>query len=195
MRLPNLTPDEMTPGQRELSERITKRRGHTRGPYVAWLHSPGMADRAEALAAYARYECSLSQKLRELSILVTARFWDAQYSWNSHFGKAIAAGIDADAVKAIAEKRQPQFTADDERVFFNFSMEILEKHFVSEETFKEALGLFGNEGIVDIIGCIGNFSMLAMLLNSLQVDLQLDREPPFPDILGFARVKPFAREV
>lgn len=44
-------------------------------------------------------------------------------------------------------------------------------------------------GLVDIIGCLGNFSMLAMLLNTFQVDLQ-PVEPPFPDVRGFARVPP-----
>ena len=188
MRLPNLSPHDMTPRQRELSDRITQRRGHTRGPYIVWLYSPGMADRAEALAAYARYECSLPKKLREFSILITARFWDAQYSWNSHVGKAIEAGISAETVQAITEKRRPQFSMDDERVFFNFTMEILENHFVSDATFKEAQAMFGNEGLVDILGCTGNFSMLAMLLNTFQVDLQAARTPPFPDIQGFERV-------
>jgi hypothetical protein len=31
--------------------------------------------------------------------------------------------------------------------------------------------------------------MLAMLLNAFQVDLQ-DVEPPYPDVRGFARVRP-----
>lgn len=188
MRLPNLRPEDMTQQQRELSDRITQRRGHTRGPYIAWLYSPGMADRAEALAAYARYECSLSRKLREFSILVTARFWDAQYSWNSHVDKAIASGIAPEIVEAIAEKRPPDFSADDERVFYKFSMEMLENHFVSDDTFREAQAIFGNEGLVDIVGCIGNFSMLAMLLNTFQVDLQPGRKPPFPDIRGYGKV-------
>lgn len=188
MRLPSLTPETMTPQQRELSERITQRRGHTRGPYIAWLYSPGMADRAEALAAYARYECSLPQKLREFSILLTARFWDAQYSWNSHVDKAVAAGIAPEIVEAIAGNQTPRFKADDERVFYQFSMEMLENHFVSEETFRQAQAIFGNEGLVDIVGCIGNFSMLAMLLNTFQVDLQPGRRPPFPDVRGFGKV-------
>lgn len=194
MRLPDLSPEQMTPRQRELSDRITKRRGHTRGPYVAWLHSPGMADPAEALAAYARYECSLSRKLREFSILITARFWDAQYSWNSHVGKAVEAGIDAETVRAIAEKRRPQFKAEDERVFFAFSMEMLEQHFVSDETYRAAQAMFGNEGLVDIVGCIGNFSMLAMLLNTFQVDLQPGAVPPFPDVSGFGKTSTIERE-
>ena len=59
---------------------------------------------------------------------------------------------------------------------------------VSDETFAEAHELFGNQGVVDIIGTLGNFSMLAMLLNACQVDLQPGRTPPFPDVRGHQRV-------
>jgi 4-carboxymuconolactone decarboxylase len=57
---------------------------------------------------------------------------------------------------------------------------------VSDETFAAGLAEFGEAGLVDLIGCLGNFSMLAMLLNTFQVDLQ-DVEPPYPDVHGFAR--------
>jgi len=68
-----------------------------------------------------------------------------------------------------------------------FSTEILGEHFVSDATFTVALEELGEQGVVDLIGSLGNFSMLAMLLNTFQVDLQ-DVEPPFPDVRGFARV-------
>jgi 4-carboxymuconolactone decarboxylase len=35
---------------------------------------------------------------------------------------------------------------------------------------------------------LGNFSMLAMLLNTFQVDLKPGDEPPFPDVQGFQKV-------
>ena len=46
---------------------------------------------------------------------------------------------------------------------------------------------WASRGSFDLIGCLGNFAMLAMLLNTFQVDLQ-PVEPPFPDVRGFARV-------
>jgi predicted NUDIX family NTP pyrophosphohydrolase len=58
---------------------------------------------------------------------------------------------------------------------------------VCDETFALALAEFGEQGLVDIIGSLGNYSMLAMLLNTFQVDLQAV-EPPFPDVRGYAKV-------
>jgi len=190
MRLPKLPYEELSQRQQRVHDSITSKRGKLSGPYLVWLHSPELCDRVHALSSYLRWECSLPEKLREFAILITARFWDAQYSWNAHVDKAIAAGISPEVVQAIAEKRSPLFHADDERVFYDFFMELLTDHFVTDKTFTQAQALFGNSGVVDLIACVGYFSMLAMCLNSAQVDLQADRAPPYPDVLGYTRITP-----
>ena len=91
MRLPALT--AMSPRQQEISDRITSRPGGTRGPFLAWLRSPELCEKVEALGAYCRFESSLDPRLRELSLLIAARHWDAQYSWNAHIGQAVDSGV------------------------------------------------------------------------------------------------------
>jgi 4-carboxymuconolactone decarboxylase len=184
MRLPKLT--ELSPRQQEISDRITARRGGTRGPFLVWLRSPELCERVEALGAYCRFESSLDLRLSELSLLVAARFRDAQYSWNAHVRKAIDAGVSEEALKALANREEPDFGRQDEQALYQFSKEILQDHFVSDETFAAALRELGEQGLVDLIGCLGNFSMLAMLLNAFQVDLQ-DVQPPYPDVRGYAK--------
>ena len=185
MRLPKLT--DLSPRQQEISDRITSRRGGTRGPFLVWLRSPELCEKVEALGAFCRFESSLDPRLRELSLLIAARHWDAQYSWNAHVGKAADLGVSRESLTALAERREPHFTSKDEDVVYRFSSEILDDHFVSDATFAEALAELGEQGIVDLIGSLGNFSMLAMLLNACQVDLQAV-EPPFPDVRGYAKV-------
>jgi 4-carboxymuconolactone decarboxylase len=185
MRLPKLT--DLSPRQQEISDRITSRRGGTRGPFLVWLRSPELCEKVEALGAYCRFESSLDPRLRELSLLIAARHWDAQYSWNAHVGKAADLGVSRDSLTALAEHREPHFTSKDEDIVYRFSSEILGDHFISDVTFAEALEELGEQGVVDLIGSLGNFSMLAMLLNACQVDLQAV-DPPFPDVRGYAKV-------
>jgi 4-carboxymuconolactone decarboxylase len=187
-RLPRLGPEELSPEQKALSDRIAGKRGQTRGPFLMWLHSPGLGDKVEALGAYVRFESSLDLRLRELVLLVCARHFDAQYSWNAHVVKAADAGIDAEALQRLARKDPPAFAPRDEAVMYAFCTELLEEHFVSDETFAAALELFGNEGVVDIVGSMGNFSMLAFCLNAFEVDLQPDRSAPFADVGDYRRV-------
>jgi 4-carboxymuconolactone decarboxylase len=185
MRLPKLT--DLSPRQQEISDRITSRRGGTRGPFLVWLRSPELCEKVEALGAYCRFESSLDPRLRELSLLIAARHWDAQYSWNAHVGKAADLGVSRDSLTALAEHREPHFTSKDEDIVYRFSSEILGDHFISDVTFAGALEELGEQGVVDLIGSLGNFSMLAMLLNACQVDLQAV-DPPFPDVRGYAKV-------
>jgi 4-carboxymuconolactone decarboxylase len=193
VRLPKLTPETMTPRQKELSDRISGKRGGTRGPFLVWLHSPELCDRVEALGAFARFESSLDLSLRELILLIAARNFDAQYSWNAHIDKCVAAGVSREALEQLARKERPDFGGhQDQEVIYKFCTELLEDHFVTDATFADALELFDSQGCVDIIGTLGNYSMLAFCLNAFQVDLQPDREPPYPDIRGYGHVAPVA---
>ena len=186
MRLGPLT--ELSPEQAELSARITARRGGTRGPFLVWLRSPQLCERVESLGAYCRFESALPLNLRELSLLIAARHFDAQYSWNAHIDKAVEAGVDRDAIGRLARGEKPGFPDPDAELLHRFATQVLEDHFVDDETFAAGLERFGDQGLVDLIGSLGNFSMLAMLLNTFQVDLQPDREPPFPDVRGYRRI-------
>lgn len=187
MRLPKLRYEELTPRQEEVYDKHVGRRDYVRGPYDVWLHSPELFEKVSALSNYMRFDCALPVKLREFGILVTARYWDAQYSWNAHVDKARAAGIPEDVIRDLAAGKRPNFKADDERVYYDFAMEALENHFVSEKTFNEARALFGERALVDLIGSVGYFSMLQICLNSAEVDLQPDREPPFANVRGYKR--------
>jgi 4-carboxymuconolactone decarboxylase len=188
MRLPKLKYEQLTPRQREAHDNHAAKRDRVSGPYNVWLHSPELMDKVSPLSNYMRWDAALPEKLREFGILVTARYWDAQYSWNAHVDKARASGIPDAVIAALAKGETPQFEADDERVYYTFAMEILRNHFVKEETFAAARKIFGDKGVVDLIGSVGYFSMLQICLNSAEVDLQTDREPPFPDVRGHRKV-------
>ena len=188
MRLPTLKREELTDRQKQSFDKHCERRNYVAGPYNVWLHTPELMDKVSPLSNYFRFDCNLPVKLREFGILVTARYWDAQFSWNAHVDKAREAGIPDDVIRDLAAKKKPSFKAEDERVYYEFAMEVLENHFVSQKTFDEAKRVFGTTALVDVIGSVGYFSMLQICLNSAEVDLQKDREPPFADVRGYAKV-------
>jgi 4-carboxymuconolactone decarboxylase len=188
MRLEKIDPADWTDRQREVGERIAGRRGAVRGPFQAWIQSPDACERVEALGAYVRFESSLPLRLRELSLLIAARHFDAQYSWNAHVDKTVESGIARSAIEAIAHRETPSFDNAEDQAFYDFCNELLTNHFVSDDTFARALDHFGAAGLVDTVASLGNFTMLGMCLNAFEVDLQPEREPPFPDVRGYAKV-------
>jgi len=186
MRLPALT--ELTPRQQEVSDAIAAKRGATRGPFLIWLRSPELAEKVDALGAYCRFDSRINERLRELSLLIAARHFDARYSWNAHHKKAIEAGVSAESIAQLAGNQAPRFAHADEQLLHELATQVLRDHFVDQATFDAALAEWGEAGLVDIIGCLGNFSMLAMLLNVFQVELKPGDPEPFPDVRGFAKV-------
>ena len=116
MRLPALT--ELTPRQQEISDAIAAKRGATRGPFLIWLRSPELAGKVDALGAYCRFDASINERLRELSLLIAARHFDAQYSWNAHHKKAIEAGVSAESIKELANNEVPHFAHADEQLLY-----------------------------------------------------------------------------
>jgi 4-carboxymuconolactone decarboxylase len=190
MRIDALAEADMTARQRELSARITARRGAVRGPYRVWLRSPELCERVEALGAFVRFESSLPERLRLLTLLIAGREFDAQYSWNAHVGQARDAGIPADVIDAIAAGRTPHFPDPDDQLFWEFCTTVLREHFVSDELYAHAAAVFSADQLVDTIGSLGNYTMLSLCLNAFEVDLQPGVEPPFADVHGYAKTPP-----
>jgi 4-carboxymuconolactone decarboxylase len=53
----------------------------------------------------------------------------------------------------------------DEEAAYNFANELMETKEVSDATFKAAVDKFGEKGVVDMIGVMGYYQMVSMLLN------------------------------
>ncbi|HCE21786.1 MAG TPA: carboxymuconolactone decarboxylase, partial [Hyphomonas sp.] len=92
-RLKNLKPEHMTERQKELYDRIAAKRGAVRGPFNAWLYSPELCDRVEALGKFVRYDASFPMIVREIVVLVIARHFKAQYMWQAHSRIAVKEGV------------------------------------------------------------------------------------------------------
>ena len=94
-RLKTMENRDMTERQRQIHEEIVSSpRGQVRGPLAIWLYRPELADRAQRLGQYCRYDTSLEPRLSELAILTTARIWDAAFEWQAHVPHALSGGVD-----------------------------------------------------------------------------------------------------
>ncbi len=182
MRLPTLEPDRLTAEQRVVWDTITKGpRGSLGGPYLALLHAPRLCRDFEALLRFLRYECSVPERLRELSILIVARRWKAQYEWFAHAPLARRAGVDSQAIEAIRTGRTPHFARDDQRTVYGFVQELVATGFASDAHYQAAHRLLGDTGLVELVALVGEYSAVALLLNAFQVDVPAGTEHPFAD--------------
>ena len=160
---------ELTAEQAELSKRIAGQRGGLPGPFQVWIRSPGLCDRIESLATYCQSRSALPVRLRELTLMIVARHFGTRQQWNAHLGKAAGAGLDPEALARLDRGEEPRFPAADEETLYEFATELLDTHFVSDKTFAAALAEFGEPGLVDLIGSLGNYAMFSMALNVFEV--------------------------
>jgi 4-carboxymuconolactone decarboxylase len=165
-RFKPLAYDEMTPAQKTMIDHLLAGpRGGANGPFNVLLRSPEIGDLAQQFGASTRFQSSLPQKLYELAILVTARYWTSQYEWQAHHRSALQAGLSPAIADAIAQGTRPPAMQKDEEAVYNFSSELLATKQVSDATFDAAKNAFGERGVVDLIAVIGWYNTVSMLLN------------------------------
>jgi len=135
------------------------------GPFNVMLRSPGIGNIVQALGGEIRFKSSLSNKLNEFAIIVTARYWTANYEWYAHCKLALEAGLDPAKAKDLAENRRPANMDEDEAIVYDFSRELHEKKSVSDENYKRVVDRFGERGAFDLIAVNGYYSLVSMILN------------------------------
>lgn len=177
-RFKPLSLDEMTPDQRRMAENVLAGpRKALRGPFSTFLYSPETGDHAQKLGAQVRFKSSLPEKLKELAILVVARFWTAQFEWYAHHKLALEAGLDPAIADAIAEGKRPARLAPDEAAIYDFSSELLQTREVSDANFAAVKDRFGEKGVVDLICTMGYYCLVSMTLNVNRYPIPADATP------------------
>jgi 4-carboxymuconolactone decarboxylase len=178
MRTTLLSRDRMSERQRRVvDDAIAGKRGTAPPPLLVWLHSPELAQRAQKLGEFVRFDTCLGPKLSELAILVTARFWTSHYEWYAHKRLSLKAGLDPAVIDAIAKRRVPQLDDPKARAVFDFSKVLHETHEVPEAIFARAKKELGEQGVVELVGILGYYTLISMTLNAFEVDLPEGEKP------------------
>ena len=148
------------------------------GPFNAWLRSPDLGDRLQKVGEYIRFNSSLDARLNELAILVTARYWTSQYEWFAHLKFALAAGLDARIAAALARNKRPAGMREDEAAVYDFCTRLHHRKKVGDAVYQRAVALFGEEGVMDLIGACGYYTAVSMTLNVARVKVPAGNKKP-----------------
>jgi len=157
----------MTLDQQRVAQAVaTGPRGGLRGPFHALLRSPELADRVRHLGDYVRFESTVPAPLRELAILLVARFWSAHYEWNAHRKHALAAGLPPSVADAIEAGQRPPKLNGDETLVYDLVAQLLRDKDIGDATFAAAKARFGERMIVELIGTVGYYGFVSLVLNA-----------------------------
>lgn len=171
-RIKAISPESMTVEQRRVADEIAGGpRGGVRGPFIALLHSPALAQRLQGVGEYLRFKSHLPQDLLELAVLVTARHWSCQFEWLAHAPLARKTGLSEGIITAIALGERPTVMTRQQALVYDFAIELHRGFNVTDHTFAAAADVFGTEQVIDLVAVCGYYATLAMVLNTAQLPL------------------------
>lgn len=164
LKLPE--PSLLTPAQQLVFEDIVRTRGNVEGPFLAWLLSPGLADPAQKLGAFCRFGTTLSHVETELLILYVAAHYACTAEQQIHEPIAQKAGLSSELIAAIRTGGVPPLATSRQRLLADVTIELLDTKTLQETTYSKASSQLGEVTLVEVVGVIGYYAMVAYTLNA-----------------------------
>jgi 4-carboxymuconolactone decarboxylase len=167
MRVPPLAPHERDQRQTALVDRA----GAEFGVFTTLVRNPDVFADFLPLGERLLRLSTLDPRERELLIMRTAWRCDAPYEWSHHEVIGRAAGLTDDDLTALAED-----TIDDSdsvrAVLLRAADELVGAHRLSDMTWSDLARRYPTEQIIEICMLVGQYAMLAGVLNSLGVQIE-----------------------
>ena len=151
------------------------------GPPGFWLHIPDLLAPIREINWYLRRkDIGLEPRLRELTILVTARENDSQYEWTAHEPYALKAGLDPAVIDIVKHRKPVSGLPEKEALIIRFGRELFRDRKVSPETYEQALRAMGQKGIVHMVALMSNYTMTATIFHAIDQQLRPEQVPLLP---------------
>lgn len=181
-RLRRLTRDELTGPQRELydlfagGDRIDRRvpfppvgpDGALEGPFNAMLYSPELGTALQSVGAKLRTS-TLSDRCRELAILVVAAGRHSEFEWAAHERIGRAAGLSEEQVAAIESGAEVPCADTTEDLVVRTARALVAAADLDDGEYSAAVAGLGEQGLYDLITLVGYYTQLALQLRVFRV--------------------------
>jgi 4-carboxymuconolactone decarboxylase len=165
-RVAPIPEDKMTDSEKQALSEIAKSGHPLFSPLAPMLRSPGLIVSAQRFGEYVYFDNSLEPRIYELAVLLLARQTTQQYEWQVHYPKSIKAGVEQATADAIGAGVRPASMNADEAIAYDFVQELLKRNDISDATYAKFVGRFGERGVVDMIGLLGYYTTIALMMNA-----------------------------
>src|SRR4030081_604668 len=156
--------DQMSPEQQDASRSRIETRGRLPGPNKIWVHNPKLAKVMGPLGAHFRTGYSLSEREREIAVVIVNSKWHSTYPTNAHERVARAAGLPTDKVEALLSGLPTSFSDAREQVVYEMATCLANSRWVAKGLYDRAVEALGDVGITDVICLMGHYTSVSMTL-------------------------------
>jgi alkylhydroperoxidase family enzyme len=120
----------------------------------------------------------LAPRLRELTVLRVAWKTGSTYEWAQHVRTANRNGITQEEVLRIPEGADAAGWTSLERDLLAATDQLLDSHIVDDATWERLSAELDEQQLIEMLFVIGTYTALAMVFNSLRLQLDAGIEPP-----------------
>ncbi|QVQ52891.1 carboxymuconolactone decarboxylase family protein [Spiractinospora alimapuensis] len=184
-RIPKLRPEELDAPQREVYEEIaggprargprlfalTDAEGGLEGPFNAMLLNPALGGPLQRLGGALRFSGKLSDRSRELVILLVAAAWDSSFERTAHEAVGAHVGLTAEEMTTVAAGGTPTSLTDPEEVeALRATRLMLDKRTLDDEEYAELVASLGRERLFEVTTLVGYYGTLALQMHVFGVE-------------------------
>jgi 4-carboxymuconolactone decarboxylase len=159
--------EQMTPAQRDgYRFMVDGPRGRLPGPYKVWVHNPKLVHAAAPIGQhFTPGQSSLSEREREIAVLVITSRWHSAYPTAAHEKRGMEVGLPAAAVEAIVGGLPTSFTDAREQVVYEVAMALAGGRLVPQGLYDRAVTVLGHESVTDMIVLMGYYTSVSLTMN------------------------------
>jgi 4-carboxymuconolactone decarboxylase len=159
--------DRMTPDQlKGYRSMIDGPRGRLPGPYKVWVHNPKLLQAAAPLGEhFTPGQSSLSEREREIAVVVITNRWRSAYPAAAHERRAKEVGLPSATVEAIMAGLPASFSDTREQVVYEVATTLAGGRLVSQGLYDRAVKELGHEGVADMIVLMGYYTAVSLTMN------------------------------
>ena len=177
-RLAGLLPGELDEQQSEVYRTITAgpratgpqaftlvdEEGRLRGPFNAMLLSPPVGLAVQAVGAAVRYQSVLTDRVREMAILVVAAHWGSAFEWAAHEALGRTHGLTEPELDALRVGGLPNLPDAAERTALLATAALTRTGTLSDGEYYDTVAAWGERGLFELTTLVGYYALLALQL-------------------------------
>jgi 4-carboxymuconolactone decarboxylase len=122
------------------------------------VHNPKLVKASAPLGAYFHPGgYSLSEREREIAVIIINSKWHSAYPTNAHERRGKEVGLPAEKVEAMLSGLPTSFADEREQIIYEMAICLSNSHWVSKGLYDRAVKALGHVGITDVITLMGYY--------------------------------------
>ncbi|MEE1765124.1 carboxymuconolactone decarboxylase family protein [Streptomyces sp. SP18BB07] len=138
--------------------------GRMRGPFNAMLLSPPVGLAVQAVGTAVRYESVLTDRVREMAILVVAAEWGSGFEREAHEEVGRRCGLTESELRALRADGLPDLADPAERAALNAVVALTCAGALSDQEYYDTVAAWGERGLFELTTLVGYYALLALQL-------------------------------